>query len=108
MMRWLVWLVVCWSLTGCATITSRMGEDSTWGHSFSSVQTAVDNGEECMILSAFSAPPLLLFTVPLTLVDMGSALIVDTVMLPVDLAITPSNPELHTPRPMVCRYDYKI
>ncbi|WP_233095543.1 YceK/YidQ family lipoprotein [Shewanella putrefaciens] len=61
-----------------------------------------------MILSAFSAPPLLLFTVPLTLVDMGSSLIVDTVMLPVDLAITPSNPELHTPRPMVCRYDYKI
>ncbi|MCP3128862.1 YceK/YidQ family lipoprotein [Shewanella sp. KJ2020] len=61
-----------------------------------------------MILSAISAPPLLLFTVPLTLVDMGSALIVDTVMLPVDLAITPSDPKLHPPRPMVCRYDYKI
>lgn len=107
-MRWLTCLVVCCSLTGCATITSRMGEDSTWGHSFSSVKTAVDNGEECMILSAISAPPLLLFTVPMTLVDMGSALIVDTVMLPVDLAITPSDPKLHTPRPMVCRYDYKI
>lgn len=55
-MRWLTCLVVCCSLTGCATITSRMGEDSTWGHSFSSVKTAVDNGEECMILSAISAP----------------------------------------------------
>ncbi|MCY7264591.1 YceK/YidQ family lipoprotein, partial [Pseudomonas protegens] len=72
-MRWLTWLVVCCSLTGCATITSRMGEDSTWGHSFSSVQTAVDNGEECMIISALAAPPLLLFTIPLTLVDMSSA-----------------------------------
>ncbi|SUI73669.1 Protein of uncharacterised function (DUF1375) [Shewanella putrefaciens] len=107
-MRWLIWSVVCCSLTGCATITSRMGEDSTWGHSFSSVQTAVDNGEECMVISALAAPPLLLFTIPLTLVDMGSALLVDAVMLPADLAITPSDPKLHTPRPMVCRYDYKI
>ncbi|MCL1089820.1 YceK/YidQ family lipoprotein [Shewanella profunda] len=61
-----------------------------------------------MIISTLAAPPLLLFTIPLTLVDMGSALLVDAVMLPADLAITPSNPKLHTPRPMVCRYDYKI
>ncbi len=107
-MRWLAWLVVCWSLTGCATITSRMGEDSTWGHPYSSVQTATSNGEECMIISVLASPPLLLFTIPLTLVDMGSALIVDTVMLPADLAITPNNPKLRPPRPMVCRYDYKI
>lgn len=107
-MRWLVWLVVCGSLTGCAAVTSRMGADSTWGHSFSSVQTAVDNGEECVVISAISAPPLLLFTIPLTLVDMGGSLVVDAVMLPVDLAITPSNPELRTPRSMFCRYNYSI
>lgn len=61
-----------------------------------------------MIISVLASPPLLLFTIPLTLVDMGSALIVDTVMLPADLAITPNNPKLRPPRPMVCRYDYKI
>ncbi|GGN27807.1 hypothetical protein GCM10007984_31390 [Shewanella putrefaciens] len=61
-----------------------------------------------MVISALAAPPLLLFTIPLTLVDMGSALLVDAVMLPADLAITPSDPKLHTPRPMICRYDYKI
>ncbi|MGL5812592.1 MAG: YceK/YidQ family lipoprotein [Aeromonas sp.] len=107
-MRLLAWLVVCISLTGCATITSRMGEDSTWGHPYSSVQTATDNGAECMVASMLTAPPLLLFTIPLTLVDMGSALVVDTVMLPVDLTVTPSDPQLKTPRPQVCSYEYKI
>ncbi|HHQ4672414.1 TPA: YceK/YidQ family lipoprotein [Aeromonas veronii] len=107
-MRLLIWLAICLSLTGCATITSRMGKDSTWGHPYSSVQTAVDNGEECMVISALAAPPLLLFTIPLTLVDIGASLLVDTVMLPADLVITPNNPKLRTPRPMLCRYDYKI
>ncbi|WP_221410829.1 YceK/YidQ family lipoprotein [Aeromonas jandaei] len=51
---------------------------------------------------------MLLFTIPLTLVDMGASLLVDTVMLPADLVITPNNPKLRTPRPMLCRYDYKI
>ncbi|MFM4702731.1 YceK/YidQ family lipoprotein [Aeromonas bivalvium] len=107
-MRVLAWVVLCLSLSGCATITSRMGEDSTWGHPYSSVQTAADNGAECIVVSVLGAPPLLLFTIPITLVDMGSALVVDTVMLPIDLAMTPDEPDLKTPRSLVCHYDYKI
>ncbi|WP_404972854.1 YceK/YidQ family lipoprotein [Aeromonas sp. BIGb0445] len=61
-----------------------------------------------MVISTLAAPPLLLFTIPLTLVDIGSSLLVDTVMLPADLVITPNNSKLSTPRPMLCRYDYKI
>ena len=84
------------------------GREFNLGPLFLECSNAVDNGEECMMISALAAPPLLLFTIPLTLVDMSSALIIDTVMLPADLVITPSDPKLHTPRPMVCRYDYKI
>ena len=77
-------LLLIVSLTGCGTVFSKAGDDGKyWGNTYSGVQCSVQ-----MIDASMSSGPGLTFF-PLALADLIISAVADTLLLPVDLAVTP-------------------
>jgi len=83
-------LILC--LTGCGTIFSKSGEDGKhWGKVYTGVQCSAQMAS----VSVEKASTLILF--PLTLVDMVISAVTDTLILPIDLVVTPTTDDLQNP-----------
>lgn len=72
-------------ISGCSSITARVGDDSQLGKPYSGMEHAVDNLEECNILALLTFIPAPLVLLPISTVDVIGSLVVDTVLLPIDL-----------------------
>ena len=83
-------LILC--LTGCGTIFSKSGEDGKhWGKVYTGVQCSTQMAG----VSLEKGSTLILF--PLTLIDMVVSAVTDTLILPIDLIVTPKTDDLRNP-----------
>ena len=80
-------LLVC--LSGCSTILAR--EKNGFGHVYIASDDSLNNGAAANTLGIYF-PPLLILTLPLSIIDLAVALVTDTLLLPVDLLATPRSP----------------
>ena len=89
-MRLIVLLVFIILLTSCATRTART--NNGMGHPYIATEVSFLNFQGYNYTAgAYYTPLALIVTVPLTILDIGLSIIVDTVALPLDILITPNN-----------------
>jgi uncharacterized protein YceK len=90
----LICFILCFFLSGCSSLVSRVGEETTWGTPYSGLGYSMKNAENCniyVLMATFPVPLPLLLSIPISLVDIGGAAVLDTLLLPIDLAVTPTN-----------------
>jgi len=85
--RTLASLLMVANLTGCAALIARVDEDR-WGTPYAGVRLYAENRCRHDFIGAFW--PVM---VPLAIIDFPFTLITDTVLLPLDLAVTRDAPE---------------
>ncbi len=81
----IVVLFVILPLHGCSSILARVGEQGTLGTPYSGVSYAFENGEDCTMAALLNFPPAVIVTVPVSLFDILTSAIGDTLLLPLDL-----------------------
>ena len=84
-MKHLCSVILLLSLSGCSSILARVGDRGTLGTPYSGVEYAVENGEDCTVAALLSFPPAVIVTVPVSLFDILTSAVADTVLLPLDL-----------------------
>ena len=83
--RRLLLLFMMLSLGGCASILARVGEEGTLGAPYSGVSYAVENAEDCTMAALLTFPPAVIVTAPVSLFDILTSVVGDTLFLPLDL-----------------------
>lgn len=86
-MKFFLWLVMLSLLSACSSITSRVGEDSQVGKPYVGFEHSQTNAVECSAVAFIGFPPALLVTVPIGILDIMGSAILDTILLPIDLAL---------------------
>ena len=76
-------------ITGCSTYTAR--NNNGIGHSYIATEQSYDYLTVGNAITLVSVPPMVIITLPLTIIDMGLSVVADTVMLLFDLANDPEN-----------------
>jgi uncharacterized protein YceK len=98
-----LFLCVSVALTGCSSLIAHTGEDSQLGKPYSGLEYAIDNAETCDTLMMIGFPPSLLVTIPISVIDIATSTVADTVFLPFDIAV--DNPT--TPKKSSCDITWK-
>ncbi|UIP26740.1 YceK/YidQ family lipoprotein [Photobacterium sp. TLY01] len=78
-------LCVC-LLTGCSSIASRVGSGYQVGQPYGGFDYATDNAE-CNVYALLAFPPIVIVTIPLSVVDIVTSAALDTALLPLDLIL---------------------
>lgn len=85
------YLVLICLLSACSSITSRVGEKSQIGKPYVGFEHSKKNAVECSAVAFIGFPPAVLVTIPIGIVDIMGSAILDTILLPIDLAIEESD-----------------
>ena len=85
------YLVLFCLLSACSSIISRVGEKSQIGKPYVGFKHSTRNAAECSFAAFLSFPPAVLVTIPIGIVDIMGSAILDTILLPLDLAIEESD-----------------
>ena len=96
------YLVLLCLLSACSSIISRVGEKSQIGKPYVGLKHSTWNAAECSFAALLSFPPAVLVTIPLGIVDIMGSAILDTILLPLDLAIEESD----TTKQGICHIDW--
>lgn len=75
-------------MTGCSSVGVRTGDKSQLGKPYAGVPYALEGNGNCILIWMVYGTPLTLpFTLTYAAIDITSTLVVDTLLLPFDLAI---------------------
>ncbi|MDO6707571.1 YceK/YidQ family lipoprotein [Photobacterium sp. 1_MG-2023] len=78
-------------LSGCSSLIARVGENHQNGHPYAGFDYALENAANCNFALFVNAPPLIIFTIPVSLADILASAAMDTVLYPVDALIENDN-----------------
>ncbi|MGS0827399.1 YceK/YidQ family lipoprotein [Shewanella sp. 0m-8] len=90
-------------ISGCSTVVSKIPSNSAMGIPYSGTKYALVNTFNCNLLVLKESPPLLILSIPLSVVDLGSSMVADTVLLPIDLLPLDNN-ENYKQKNSVCTF----
>lgn len=74
-------------LSGCSSISARVGDDTQAGKPYAGASYAVDNLVDCNVSALLVFPPAPIILLPISIADIALSTVTDTVLLPIDLII---------------------
>ncbi|WP_428448273.1 YceK/YidQ family lipoprotein [Photobacterium nomapromontoriensis] len=90
-------------ISGCSTIASKLPSNSSLGVPYAGTEYALVNTFNCNFLVLKEYPPLLILSIPISAIDIGSSVIADTVLLPIDLLPIAND---HKDKTSICSFNF--
>ena len=86
-MRLIILVVLMSQIIGCSSLLSKHAKG--FGHPYEGAKASINNAA-CLNYFGFVAfPPLILLTIPVSIFDISTTAVAETIFLPADLLVTP-------------------
>ena len=86
-MKLIILVVLITQIVGCTSLISKNRKG--FGHPYDGAKASINNAVCTNQLGIIVFPPLILLTIPASIIDISATAIADTIFLPADLLITP-------------------
>ncbi|UTM56066.1 hypothetical protein L4174_009390 [Photobacterium sp. CCB-ST2H9] len=90
-MKILYIIILAISISGCSSIIARVGENHQNGNEYAGFDYALENAANCNFSLFVNAPPAIVLMLPISIADILSSAILDTLLYPIDALIENNN-----------------